>query len=230
MWVPVIFRVFCLLVMGFFVNLQYQTYEAMQDRVCFLSKDDLFVGHHLEMAEKRIREVSEKGAPIDLEGVVELWHIKRMMENDSRLIKWTDAEYEELQSSTSGYNAIIAKFFNSLNHAMIKSEFELLGWTYKKTFWEIIDAFKLYGLIEPEILREIISENINYLRVVLKCKGLVERFKDVIRVNPNVNYVRLITLIKDDGDKIRVSPKTRLLAERLEKKLNEDMLSDFFDR
>ena len=248
----------------------------MKDRVCFLSKDDLFFGHYLEMAEKRIQEVSENGAPTDLEGIVELWHIKRLLENDCRLTKWTDAEFEKLRSSTNGYNTIIANFFNSLNPAMIKSELELLGWTYKKTFWEIIDAFELYRLIEPEILREIISENINNLREVLERKRIVEKFKDIIREvllsninsahiildkyvtkhepqrecqlflpsnltltdkeqilinylqsdNPNVNYVRLITQIKDNGDKIRVSPKTRLLAERLEKKLNEEMLSD----
>lgn len=28
----------------------------MQDRVCYFSKDDLSVGHELEMAEKRIQE------------------------------------------------------------------------------------------------------------------------------------------------------------------------------
>ena len=39
----------------------------MQDRVIFLSKDDLFFGHYLEMAEKRIHEVAEKGWPTDLE-------------------------------------------------------------------------------------------------------------------------------------------------------------------
>ena len=44
--------------------------------------------------------------------------------------------------------------------------------------------------------------------------------------NPNVNYVRLITQIKDDKNNIKLSLKTRLLAERLEKKLNEEMLSD----
>ena len=190
--------------------------------------------------------------------------------------KWTDAEYEKLKSSTNGYNAIIANFFNSINPTKIKSEFELLEWTYKKTFWEIIDAYKLYRLIEPETLCEIVSKNNNYLREVLKCKGIVEKFKKVIRevllnnVNsahiildkyvakqdlhrdselhlpsnltiedkeqilinylqsdePNVNYVRLITQIKDDKNQIRLSPKTRLLAERLEKKLNEDLLND----
>ena len=248
----------------------------MQDRVCYLSKDDLFVGHYIEMAGKRIQEVSGEGVPTDLEGIIELWHIKRIFEEGYRLQKWTDAEYEKLKSSTNGYNAIIANFFNGLNPTKIKSEFELLEWTYKKTFWEIIEAYELYRLIEPETLREIVSKNNNYLREVLKCKGIVEKFKKVIRevllnnVNsahiildkyvakqdlhrdvemhlpsnltiedkeqilinylqsddPNVNYVRLIIQIKDDKNNIKISPKTRLLAERLEKKLNNDLLND----
>ena len=248
----------------------------MQDRVCCFSKDDLFVGHSLEMAEKRIQEVSEEGVPTDLEGNIELWHIKQLFENDCRLLKWTDDEFEKLKSSTRGYNTIIANFFNGLNPTKIKSEFELLEWAYKKTFWEIIEVYKLYRLIEPETLREIVSKNNNYLREVLKCKGIVEKFKNVIREvllnnvnsahiildkyvskqdlhrdselhlpsnlttedkeqilinylqsnNPNVNYVRLITQIKDDKNNIKLSLKTRLLAEKLEKKLNEEMLSD----
>ena len=248
----------------------------MLDRVCYLSKDDLFVGHSLEMAEKRIQEVSEEGMPTDLEGIIELWHIKKLFENDCRLLKWTDDEFKKLKSFTRGYNTIIVSFFNGLNPTKIKSEFELLEWTYKKTFWEIIDAYKLYKLIEPETLRKIISENINFLREILECKGIVQRFKDVIREellgnsncahiildkyvkkqelhrehelylppnlslddkeqilinylqsdNLNVNYVRLIVQIKNNKDQIRISPKTRLLAEKLEKKLNEEMLSD----
>ena len=248
----------------------------MQDRVCYFSNNDLSLGHYLEVAEKRILEVSEEGVPTDLEGIIELWHIKQLFENDCRLLKWTDDEFEKLKSSTRGYNTIIANFFNGLNPTKIKSEFELLEWAYKKTFWEIIEAYKLYRLIEPETLREIVSKNNNYLREVLKCKGIVEKFKNVIRevllnnVNsahiildkyvskqdlhrdselhlpsnltiedkeqilinylqsddPNVNYVRLIIQIKNNKDQIRISPKTRLLAEKLEKKLNEEMLSD----
>ena len=248
----------------------------MQDRVCYFSKDDLSVGHYLEMAEKRIQEVADGDMPTDLEGIIELWHIKRMMEDDCRLLKWTDEEYNKLKLSTSGYNNIIAKFFSNLNPQMLKSEFELLEWTYKKTFWEIIDAYKFYKLIEPETLREILAENINYLRMVLECQGIVEKFKGVIREtllsninsahiildkyvskqdshrdtemyipsnltlddkeqilikymqsdDPNVNYVRLITQIKDDKSQIKLSPKTRLFAEKLEKKLNDDLLND----
>ena len=248
----------------------------MNDRVCYFSNNDLSLGHYLEVAEKRIQEVAGGNIPTDLEGIIELWHIKRMFENNCRLHRWTDAEFKKLKSSTYGYNAIIANFFNGLNSTKIKSEFELLEWTYKKTFWEIIDAYKLYRLIEPETLRSIISENINYLHSVLECKGVVEKFKTVIREellnkvnsahvildkyvakrdlhgreelylpsnlslddkeqillnylksdNPNLNYVRLITQIKDNKNQIQIDPKTRLLAERLEKKLNKELLSD----
>lgn len=248
----------------------------MKDRVCYFSKDDLSVGHYLEMAEKRIQEVAEGDVPTDLEGVIELWHIKRMIDDECRFLEWTDEKFNTLKQLTSGYGKIISGFFCHLDSTLLKSEFERLEWTYKNTFWKIIDAYKLYKLIEPETLRDILVGNNNYVREVLECKGIVEKFKRIIREillsnvnsahiildkyvtkrdlrrdvemhlpsnltltdkeqilvnylqsdNPNLNYVRLITQIKDDKNNIKLSPKTRLLAERLEKKLNDEMLND----
>ena len=62
---------------------------TIQERVCYYSKYDLSLGPNLEMAEKRIKKVSEGAIPSDLEGIIDLWHIKRMMENDSRLLRRT---------------------------------------------------------------------------------------------------------------------------------------------
>lgn len=248
----------------------------MQDRVCFFTKYDLSVGHYLNIAEMRIQEMSKGNIPTDLEGIIELWHIRRMIEEDCRLQKWTDAEFDNLKLSTNAYNTIIANHFNNIDPKMLKCEYGQLNWTYKETFWQIIDAYKLYKLIIPEILHDIISENINYLRYVLRCKGIVEKFKNVIRkellsnVNsahiildryvtksdslqkseifllsnltlidkeqiinnyldseePNLNYVRLITQIKDEKDKIILSTKTKLKAEKLVNKLNAELMND----
>ena len=248
----------------------------MQEHICYFSKEDSSVEYYLELAEMRIQEVSESGAPTDFEGNIELWHIKRMFDDGCRLQKWTNMEFEKLKLATSGYNSIIANYFKSLIPNQIKSKFESLDWTYKKTFWEIIDAYKLYWLIGQDTLHQIITENINFLREILECKGIVEKYKSIVREellnnpnsahiildkyvkkrdlhgdlklffpsnltladkeqilinylkseNPNVNYVRLITQIKDTKDQIKISPKTRLLAERLEKRLNNEMLSD----
>lgn len=226
------------------------------------------------MAEKRIQEVSKGNVPTDMEGIIELWHIKQMFDNDCRLLKWGDNEFKTLKKQTNEYNNIIAKFFNSLNPKTIKNEFELLEWGYKKTFWKIIDAYKLYKLLESETLREILTENINYVREVLECSGIVEKYKSIVReilmsnVNsahilldiyavkremhrenkmylpsnltledkeqilinylqskaPNINYVRLVPQIKDNNQ-IYVSPKTRLMAEKLAQKLNDELMN-----
>lgn len=246
----------------------------MRDRVCYFSKYDFSVGHNLEIAEKRIRTVSEGAVPSDLTGIIELWHVKRMMDEGCRLLSWTDAEYEQLKSSTSGYNEIIAKFFHGLNPETIKNEFDSLNRRYQETFWEIIEADRLYKLISKETLKEIVSSSDGHLRDVLAHKGLVEHFKTILHdvlmqnnsapvildkyvarrdntdeeiylpsnltladkeqiivnylqsENPNLNYVRLVTQVKDDKSKIVLSSRTKLLAEQLAQKLNDDLMND----
>lgn len=79
----------------------------MQDSVCYYSKEDLSVGHYLEMAERRIQKVSEGDVPSDLNGNIELWHIKRMIDDGCRLKEWTDEKFNTLKQSTTGYDSII---------------------------------------------------------------------------------------------------------------------------
>ena len=91
----------------------------MKDRVCYFSKDDLSVGHYLEMAEKRIQEVAEGDVPTDLEGVIELWHIKRMIDDECRFLEWTDEKFNTLKQLTSGYGQIISRFFCHLDPTLL---------------------------------------------------------------------------------------------------------------
>lgn len=248
----------------------------MKDRVCFFSRNDLSVGYNLEMAEKRIIEIENGSIPQDLEGIIELWHIRRLFENDCKLLRWSDGDFARLKSSSEGYNTIIAKFFNGLSQQTIKEEFEVIECEYQKTFWTIIDTFGLYKIITTDTLREILSGDTNNLRNVLCCHGVVEKYKTIIREEllsnkdsasiilgiyvtkresqsedklylpsnlslkdkeqiideyldsekPNLNYVRLITQIKNDKNKIVLSPKTKLKAKRLEDRLNKELLED----
>ena len=112
----------------------------MQDRVCFFSEYDLSVGYHLELAEKRVIEIANDNIPQDLEGIIELWHIRRFIESDCKLIRWSDEDFARLKSATEGYKAIIARFFNCLNPQTIKDEFEALEeYEYQKTAFCICD-------------------------------------------------------------------------------------------
>lgn len=243
----------------------------MGNHVQFFSKDDLSVGYNLSLAEKRIKEISEGNIPSEIDGVVELWHIRQLFKENCRLQKWTDEEYNRLKTIVDGFDNIIAQFFNQINLDNSRKEYESLQCGYKKTFWEIIDSFKLYKIIDKDILSEILADNPNNLCYVLSCKGLVEKFKVAIREvllndnksaellldeytkkkdwhasqlffpsnltiadkeqiidnyldgkEPNLNYVRLILQVKNSNDGIKLSPQTRLKAEKLASKINDD--------
>lgn len=229
------------------------------------------VGYNLSIAEKRIKEIAEGNIPSEIDGVVELWHIRQLFRENCRLQKWTDEEYNQLKAKVDGFDNIIAQFFNQINPDNFRKEYESLQWGYKKTFWGIIDSFKLYKKINKNILREISADNPNSLHDVLSCKGLVEKFKGTIREvllndnksaellleeytkkrdrhesqlffpsnltiadkeqiidnyldgkQPNLNYVRLILQVKNSNDGIKLSPQTRLKAERLASKINDE--------
>lgn len=246
----------------------------MEERVCYYSKDDMSTGYCLELAEKCIQKFQQGNIPADLEGVIELYHIKQLFDNNCRLLKWSDVEFNKLKNVTTGFNVIIAKYFRTINPENVVNEYNKLKWGYHQTFWEIIDNFKLYELIDPTSINSIVASNANKLRSILYAKGIVEKYGQTIRKilldniysahiildkyvgkrnnqadkeiylptcltqkdkediiirylegeDPNLNYVRLATQVKDTAQ-FKLSPKTKLIAKRLEKRLNDELLN-----
>lgn len=244
------------------------------DRVCYFSNTDLSIGPNLNLAEVRVSEY-EKCAPSEINGIIELWHIRKLFEN---VVPKTECleDFEMIKSKTSEYYSIVARFFKKLSPVDVVDEYKRLEWAYRNTFWVIIDQFKCYNAIDSETLKSIIGSNVNELRCVLKNCRIVEKYKQVIKElllheklsahllldefvachtnnnyehlyfpsslsiseredivikyleseEPNLNYVRLIVQAKNVVDKFVLSAKTRLKAERLERKLNDDLLHD----
>ena len=250
--------------------------EKYMNRVHYFSSNDLSIGHYLKLVEERITELSQSSMHMELVDIIELWSIRKLLEGDCRLTTWTNEKYQELKAATSSYNAIIAKYINSLVPSCIKESYSKLDGVYKKYFWKIVSQFKCFKIILPETLSDIIKENTNDLRAVLSCKELVDKFKNEIKKvlmeseetahilldkyvsrplghsdneiylpsnlsvadseriiqiylassDPNLNYVRLICQAKNQDGKFVLSAKTRLVAKRLEKRLNMELLDN----
>lgn len=246
------------------------------DRVYYYSNSDLSTGYYLEKAESRIYEIKSSSMPSDLEGMIELWHIYRMLNDGCQLQRWSEETFATLKKATESYNSEVARFFKTMEPFNVKTCYEALEWGYRRSFWDIVEQFKCFDRIHPNVLREIISENVNDLRFVLQNKSLVEKFKVIIRdellVNkwsahiildkfvtrtlnssersiflpsiltieekeyiiiryldsedPNINYVRLICQAKDIQGQFILSAKTRYKAIKLEKRLNNELMTD----
>lgn len=71
------------------------------DRVCYFSNTDLSIGPNLNLAEVRVCEY-EKCAPSEINGIIELWHIRKLFEN---VVPKTECleDFEMIKSKTSEY-------------------------------------------------------------------------------------------------------------------------------
>ncbi|MCM1440947.1 MAG: hypothetical protein NC115_07705 [Bacteroidales bacterium] len=245
----------------------------MECRVCFHSIDDLSFGSNLELVEKAIARY--KSEPVStLTDAIELFHIKKLIDNEYRLKSWPDACFMQLKEDVKDYNSIMVKHFTSFNYSSLKDSYNTLEYAYRQAFWDIIEQFRLYDVVDGSFVKSVAEEN--DLRIILHCKGVVEKFKKELKQtmfenssaahilidkyiakrdnstdrniylpsnismddkialinayldsdNPNLNYVRLICQNKDDKKCLVLDPQTRLKAERLAKKLNDELLSD----
>ena len=85
----------------------------MDNRVCFYSPNDLSIGYNLELAEKAIIKYKSEPAST-LTDVIELFHIKKLIDNDCRLKCWSDIMFNQIKEDIKNYNDIIAKHFAKL--------------------------------------------------------------------------------------------------------------------
>ena len=247
----------------------------MENRVCFYSPNDLSTGYNLELAEKAIVKYESEPAST-LTDVIELFHIKKLIDNDCRLKRWSDAQFNQIKEDVKYYNVIIAEHFTKLNKNSLENCYDALDWDYRQAFWDIIDQFKLFDVVDNNFVKHVAKGKQNDLTEILHCKSVVEKFKIELRMimlkddntahilinhyiakhdnitdravhlpsnlsmddkvtiinsyldskDPNLNYVRLICQNKDDKNGLVLDPQTRVKAERLAQKLNDELMSD----
>lgn len=152
----------------------------MDNRVCFYSPDDLSIGYNLELAEKAIAKYKSDPAST-LADVIELFHIKKLIDSDCRLKCWSDARFNQIKEDIKDYNVIIAKHFAKLNKNSLKDSYDALAWDYRQAFWDIIDQFKLFNVVDNNFVKHIAKGKQNDLTEILHCRNVVEKFKIELR-------------------------------------------------
>lgn len=247
----------------------------MENRVCFYSTNDLSIGNSLELAEKAIAKYKSEPAST-LTDVIELYHIKKLIDNDCRLKRWSDTQFNQIKEDIKEYNGIIAKHFTQLNKNSLKNCYDALDWDCRQAFWDIIDQFKLFNVVDNNFVKYVAKGKQNDLIEILHCRNVVEKFKIELRQimledsntahilinhyiakhdnitdrkihlpsnlsmddkveiinsyldskDTNLNYVRLICQNKDDKNGLILDPQTKVKAERLARKLNDELMSD----
>jgi len=149
------------------------------NRVVFFSKDDMAGGYYLSNGEPILRN-EIKPEYTDINEVLELYNIKKYIDNELYLKSWTKEDIDLFKQKVAQFGKIIGKFISKINDRNIISYFEKISYDYFDSFWELINNQKIYKQISALNFKTILSNNPHQIRSILTNKNLVKNYNNVI--------------------------------------------------
>lgn len=151
-------------------------------RVKYYSSNDLMYGGNLG---KCITLINDYDAGLkeakDINDFIELYNVKKYLDNTIYLVDWTPEIIERLQMSVNNYFGTVAKFVKSINSNSLLSIYSEVEFNYKNDFWELFDKLKVYVNITEESFQKFMDVSKVTLLELLKCKNITDYFGKIIR-------------------------------------------------
>lgn len=151
-----------------------------KDRVVFYSKTDLTASENLSKAEPKLRGFNPH-ASRDINDILELYHIKLLIDSDLYLDRWTGQERKLFKESTIRMWNTINLFWQGVDDGNFKQNFEKLEYDYRYGFWEIVEKLKVYKKVTADTFSEILVNESLWVRVVLQHRNTVNHFGNEIQ-------------------------------------------------
>lgn len=141
-----------------------------EERVHFYSANDLSVYTNIETMEKVVKAYEEGRQPVSINDYLEMFHIVQFVEHGKYPEGWDESRVSEIKQ----YKAKVAAYFSQLKSEDFPVFYKDADIEYESTIWQIIDQFKIKGLITENGLREILKDEAWRLRDLLKFRWIVE--------------------------------------------------------
>ncbi|WP_417326300.1 hypothetical protein [Halarcobacter sp.] len=198
------------------------------NRVIFFSKEDMSAGHQLSKGEHLLRKGILSNYT-DINDILELYNIKKYIDNDSYLRDWSQEDIEDFNQTVTKYGKIIGQFFSKINDNNIVDLYENTLQGYISSFWEIINNQKVFKQISKSNFSSILSNESHLIHEILKHKALVDYYDVEIKnflltYSQSAEILLSIYEVKDDFTKIqKFVPKSLTIKDK------ENIVSTYLD-
>ena len=141
----------------------------------------------------------ENGAhPNGINDYLEMYHIVQFVEHGKYPSDWDDGRVSGIKQ----YKGKVAAYFSRLKPEELPALYAEAERGYQSTFWQIIDTFKIKGLITEPVLREILAERSWKLKDLLRCSWIVEKnnalLAELLKKNEHTAEWLLEEYVEDD--------------------------------
>lgn len=151
------------------------------NRVYYFSQYDLTIGGCLSVLKDKIDAYDANIFDGDINDIIELYHIKKHLDNRNRLDDWSDEQFASYVEKSKSFATVIIKYLRSIEREKFVETYFILEWEYEYSFWEVISNYNLLDLLNEEILDQILATEEGRLRVLLSQKRIVDRFGTYFR-------------------------------------------------
>jgi hypothetical protein len=151
------------------------------DRIEFFSKADGASGHYLALAEPILRNFDKEKSVDDINDIIELYQIKRYIDADLFLAHWSENDRSYFKEIVKDIWNTIRKYWFTIDDRNFRKLFNSLEFSYRDSFWDLIETFENYKNISKEIFVKVLNSKHIFLRDVLHHKKLVKYYGQEIK-------------------------------------------------
>lgn len=204
-------------------------HESDLNRVEFFSKEDLAGGHELSKGEHILRNET-KSKYKDINDVLELYNIKKYIDNDLYLKDWSQDDITDFKQKVNDYGRIIGQFMSGIDDNNILTIYEQVMSNYIIAFWELVNNQKVYKQISLDNFETIISNEPHVIRSILTHKNLVAQYNNVLRdfLLANSQSAEILLSIYEEKDVFN-NKKKMYLPDILTIQDKENIVSQYID-
>lgn len=153
------------------------------ERVHYYSDYDMSIPLHIERMANVVRGYEEGNQPDGINDYLEMYHIVQFIEHGKYPQDWNENKIAAIKQ----YKGKVATYFSHLQSNDLPVILGEIERGYESSVWQIINQFKIKGLITENGLREILKEKNWLLKDLLEHRWIVEQ-----------NQILLTALLKEN--------------------------------
>ncbi|NOS94056.1 MAG: hypothetical protein HOP30_19235 [Cyclobacteriaceae bacterium] len=198
------------------------------NKVVFHSKQDMAGGHYLQNGESILRSET-KSTYTDINEVLELYNLKKYIDNDLYLKSWSPDDITNFKTKATEYGMIVGRFMASVGDNNILSLYENTLQNYVHSFWELINNQRVFKRISaPNIINILLNEP-HLIHEIITHKNLVDHYDNEIKFflltySQSAEILLSIYEVQDDFQgRPKFIPKNLTITDK------ENIISNYLD-
>ena len=117
----------------------------------------------------------------DINEVIELFNLKKYIDNELYLKSWTQDDIDIFKQKAIEYGKIVGQFFSTINENNVIELYEQIQHGYIESFWEVVNNQSVYKKIPKLKFLKILENEPHLIQEILTHKGIVEYYNTELK-------------------------------------------------